>query len=409
MYSHPLCRPRRIRPRVPGPTSTARRAPARWLFWGSLATLAYTYAGYPLSVAVRGTLRPRAVRTADETPSVSLVIAAHNEADVIERNLTSAFALDYPPDRLQVVVASDGSDDGTNEVLRAWDDPRLVVLELPRGGKNAALNAAVPRATGEVVAFTDADTVLDRGALRALVAPFADPTVGAVSGDYRYPEDIDEAVGERAYWSFDRRMKGLQSRAGTMISATGALYAIRRELFREVPAGVSDDFFISVGAVEAGRRIVFAPDAVVSGPVTVSDGAEFERKVRVITRGLLGVRAARGLLDPRRHGFYALQLGSQKVVRRLVGVPLLIAAVTAARLASRGRLYRLAAAGQIVLHGLALAGLLLRGRPAGRAKPLALPFYLDMVNAAGILAAWRVVTGATGDTWTTERAPEPDA
>jgi Glycosyl transferase family 2 len=383
-----------------------RRTPAWWLFWGSAATILYTYAGYPLSVLVRGTLRPREVLTDDATPAVSLVIAAYNEVEVITSNLESAFGLDYPADRLQIIVASDGSDDGTNELLRAWDDPRLVVLELPRGGKNAALNAAVPHATGEIIAFTDADTVIEPGGLRALVAPFADPSVGAVSGDYRYPQDIEDAAGERAYWSFDRRMKRLQSLAGTMISATGAFYAIRRELFRPVPPGVSDDFFISVGAVEGGQRIVFAPDAVVTGPVTVSDDAEFQRKVRVIARGLLGVREVLGLLDPVRHGFYALQLGSQKVVRRLVGVPLLVAALTAPRLVRRGPLYQLAVAAQAGLHGLALAGFLLRRSSRGRARPLALPFYLDMVNVAGIVAAWQVLTGGGGDTWTTERAAD---
>jgi GT2 family glycosyltransferase len=399
-------------------TAAGPRPIAQWAVWGSVAAVVYAYVGYPVSVLLRSLCAPRSREHAAEDPvdatgppPVTLVVAAYNEADMIREHLDSVLAMDYPRERLNVIVASDGSDDGTDEIVEAYArrEPSITFVPLPRGGKNAALNAAVPLAGTDLLAFADADTVVSPAALTKLVAPFADPSVGAVSGDYRYQDEIDGATGERAYWNFDRVLKGLQSRGGTMISATGALYAIRREHFRPVPAGVSDDFFVSTQAVLAGQRIVFAPEAIVSGPVTVSDDAEFERKIRVIVRGLRGVWAVRPLLNPLTHGLYTVQLASQKLVRRLLGVPLLVMALTAPFLVRRGRIYVLAVAAQVLVHGLAALGFLFRGRPLGHRRILSFPLYLDMVNAAGIVAAARALRPDHGDVWATERHPDaPD-
>jgi hypothetical protein len=239
--------------------------------------------------------------------------------------------------------------------------------------------------------------------VRALVAPLADPGVGGVAGDQRYFSGR-ESSGERGYWSLDRLLKRAESRAGNVISATGALYAIRRELFQPPPPGVTDDFALSTGVISQGRRLVFAPDAVAWEPVGASAGAEFARKVRVITRGLNGVLLRRALLNPRRHGFYSLQLLSHKLLRRLMAVPLLLLGATGATLARSGRAYRITCAIEATILGLGAAGTLVERRR--RCGPLlALPAYFLLVNVASLRAAWNVASRRRIESWEPRRSP----
>ena len=377
-------------------------------FWGAVAVLAYTYAGFPLLVLARAAVRPRPYRTGDVRPPVSVLIAAHNEATAIGPKLESVLAAAYPGGRREVIVASDGSDDGTEEAVRRYEHRGVRLLALPRVGKAAALNRAIAVATGEVLVFTDANSALEPDAVTALVRPFADPTVGGVAGDQRYRRRGDEAAvtgGERRYWDFDRLLKVAESRAGNAISATGALYAVRRELVGEVPEGVTDDFATSTGVIAAGARLVFAPDAVAWEPVAASGEVEFGRKVRVMTRGLRGVVVRRELLDVRRHGFYTVQLVSHKVLRRLMVVPLAVLAVASPALWRRGRLYRLATVGQVLFYGAGAAGLLAgsSGRRRGRHRLLAIPAFFCLVNAASVKACWNLVTGRRIDRWEPQR------
>jgi glycosyltransferase involved in cell wall biosynthesis len=367
---------------------------SRLLFWLSAGLIGYTYAGFPALVLARGRLRPRPHREEPVTPTVSIVIAARNEEASIGGKLDNLAALDYPADRLEVLIASDGSEDGTNELVAARAHDRLRLLALPRGGKAATLNAAVAQARGEVLVFSDANSMFAPDALRRLVAPFADPEVGGVAGDQRYLADGGEAAvagGERSYWSLDRAIKLAESRGGHVISATGAIYAVRRSLFREVPASSTDDFATSTGVIAQGHRLVFAPDAVAYEPVGASAEVEFSRKVRVMTRGLNGVIIRRELLDPRRHGFYALQLLSHKVLRRLMAIPLIVLAASATALWRRSPFYAAAAAAQVSVYGVGVLGLLAGRRPRARGKLVAAPTFFVLVNAASLQALLNVV------------------
>jgi cellulose synthase/poly-beta-1,6-N-acetylglucosamine synthase-like glycosyltransferase len=378
------------------------------LFWLSSAVVVQTYVAFPLITLARARLRPQAVLAADVTPSISVLIAAHDEARSIGRKLESVIGLDYPPELVEIVVVSDGSTDGTPEA--AAIDPRVRVLVLPRVGKAAALNEGIAATSGEVIVFTDANSRLAPDALRKLVRPFADPGVGGVAGDQRYeaPDGAADgrgtADGERRYWSFDRVLKEAESAGGNVIGATGALYAVRRDLVEPVPAGVTDDFTTSTGVIEQGKRLVFAGDAAVFEPVAGSADAEFRRKVRVMTRGLQAVVHRRRLLDPRQHGFYAYQLVNHKVLRRLMGVPLLALLVASARSAPRGRMYQAALVGQLAVYG---PGLVALARPEGRTARSRLggvAGYFCLVNAAGLVAAWNVLSGRRIERWEPERA-----
>jgi len=395
----------------------------RLLFWFASALVAWTYVAFPALVLARARLRPRPVRTEPITPMVSVVLAAHDEADHIGARVDDLLALDYPADRLEIVIASDGSGDATVAAARRRGDPRVQVLDLPRVGKAAALNAAVDRATGEILIFTDANTAFATDAVRMLVRSFADPSVGGVAGNQVYlrertadrpavaGESVDDApataaaVGERSYWDLDRVVKEAESLGGSVISATGAIYAIRRELFTAVPDGVTDDFATSTQVIAQGRRLVFEPLARAFEPVAGSSGREYRRKVRIMTRGLRGVAVRRSLLDPRRHGFYSVQLATHKVLRRMMAVPLLVVAVASPLLWSQGSLYRLATLGQALIYGLGAIGLLLKDRPAGRRPYFAMPAFFCLVNIASLHALFNLLTGRRIDRWTPARRP----
>lgn len=377
------------------------------LFWTSTIVLAHTYLGFPAAVLIRARLRPRPHLEGPVTPTVTVIIAAHDEAAAIGRKVRSVLDSDYPAEAIDVIVVSDGSTDTTVHEVRAVEDPRLRVVALGRVGKAAALNAGIERAHGEIVVFSDANSRFGHDTLRCLVRPFADPAVGGVAGDQRYlpPGATPEATmqGERWYWDLDRILKRAESTGGNVIGATGALYAVRRDLVSTVPEGVTDDFYQSTGVIARGRRLVFAPDAVVHEPLAGSADLEYRRKVRVMTRGLRAVADRRALLDPRRHGFYAYQLANHKVLRRLMALPLgalLLASVGSRR---RGSLYRAALVGQIGLYGI---GALALARPAGRAarsRVGAAAGYFCLVNAAGLVAAHHTATGRTIVTWVPAR------
>ena len=194
-------------------------------FWGAVATIAYSYVGFPLVVAVRAVVRPRPwVAGSAEPLSVTVVIAAHNEEESIATKVGNVLGLDYPTDQLDCVIVSDGSTDATVQEAERAGAGRVVVIDLPRSGKAVALNRGIEKATGDIIVFTDANSQLADDAVSMIVEPFADPEVGGVAGDQRYFAGSD-ASGERAYWSFDRLIKVAESRGGSVISATGALYA----------------------------------------------------------------------------------------------------------------------------------------------------------------------------------------
>ena len=379
----------------------------RALFWVATFSVVYGYLLFPALVILRGIVRPRPYRAGDVTAPVSILVAAYNEASGIALKAENLLALDYPRDQLEIIVASDGSTDDTVEILRRYESDRFRVLALSRVGKNEALNAAVAASSGEILVFTDANSMFSPEAVKELVRPFADATVGAAAGNQVYlagSTPYGAAKGERRYWDFDRMMKQALSRAGSVTSSTGAIYAIRRTLFRPMPAGVNDDFINSLRVVADGYRHVFAEEARAYEPMAASRQVEFGRKVRIMTRGLRCAVSIPELLMPWRHGFFALQLFSHKILMRLMAFPLLIIALTSVGLWRRGWIYRLATLAQVGFYASGAAGLLLARTRLGLSTVLAIPAYFCLVNAASLVAAWRVVRGDRVTRWEPERA-----
>ncbi len=372
------------------------------IFWLSVALLAYSYVLFPALVYLRGKLFPQPYQAAPITPSVSVIIAAYNEQDDIGAKLDNMLALKYPRAQYEILVASDGSDDNTNAIVSTYAERGVKLLALPREGKASALNAAVAVATGEILVFTDANSIFTEDALSALVAPFADATVGGVAGNQRYlPKSalVTGSDGEQSYWNFDRQMKVSQSKSGNAISATGAIYAIRHSLFRTVPVGVTDDFVTSTSVIAQGYRLVFAPAAVAYEPVAGSSDREFGRKVRIMTRGLRAVIVMRELLNPFRYGFYAFQLFSHKVVRRLMFIPLLALLIVNPFLWNHGLFYQLTMLLQIAFYSCALVGWRFGNTRLGSLKLFSIPYFFCLIYTAALFAAWNIARGRTIDRW----------
>jgi cellulose synthase/poly-beta-1,6-N-acetylglucosamine synthase-like glycosyltransferase len=308
---------------------------------------------------------------------------------------------------VEIVVASDGSSDGTARVAReAGAD---IVLDLPRCGKAQALTAAAGRASGEILVFTDADSLLEPGALGELLAAFADPAVGAVAGSEVRRLKADRggvARGEGLYWRYEHWIKRLEDRVGSTVSAAGGLYAVRADLFRPPAASDgADDFLVSTEAVRAGKRLAFEDRALVAIELPDHAGREFARKVRVMNQGLRAALSLGGLLLPTRGGLYAWEVVSHKIMRRLAPFFLVALFLSTARLAPRGRAWAALLALQSGFYALAAAGMVGRGRGWGRRRLFWVPYYFCLANAAAGAAVVSVLRGVRYTTWQPDRAP----
>ena len=377
------------------------------LFWAAVFLIVYTYFGFPLGVILRGLLWNLPYKE-EQTyqPTVSLVISAYNEVKSIAAKLDNILSMEYPRDRLEVVIASDGSTDGTDAIVKRYKGHGVKLVSLPRVGKAAALNAAVNASSGDILVFSDANSMYQADAIQKLVRPFSDPQVGGVAGNQVYKTKVSggsSSDGEQAYWNFDRMLKQFQGRSGNTLAATGAIYAIRRALFQPIPDGVSDDLFTSTGVIAQGYRLVFAPGAIAYEPVAATSQVEFGRKVRVIIRSWKVFDSRKELLNPFRHKFYAIQLFSHKILRYLVFLPLLLLFLVSPFLWKTGLLYQMATVCQVMFYGCALSGWLLNGTRFARKKIFTIPFYFCMVNTASLVALLNVLRGRQIKHWEPQR------
>jgi cellulose synthase/poly-beta-1,6-N-acetylglucosamine synthase-like glycosyltransferase len=374
---------------------------AIWIVIASTALVAWIYAGYPLALALLGVLRPRPRRRAPLEPPLSVIVAAHDEVEVIAAKVANVLASDYPARRLELIVASDGSEDGTVEA--ASRAGATLVLDLPRVGKLTALKAAEQAASGEILVFTDADSMFEPGTLRRLVSNFADEQVGAVAANVvRYVEQDGRPVarGEGLYWRYERLLKRLEDRIGSVVSASGHLYAVRRSLFTpSAQTAGTDDFLISSAVVRQGRRLAFDEQAVVLVATPEEGGTELRRKVRVMNRGLRSALALGDGLLPTKTGLYALEVVFHKLLRRFVAFFMLALLAGSVALAAGDPTWWLVLGPQLAFYGLATAGGLLAGTRWGRLKPLWIPYFFCLANGAAALAVLSLLAGVRFELW----------
>jgi glycosyltransferase involved in cell wall biosynthesis len=368
----------------------------RAVFWASAGAIAWTHAGYPAAAAVLARLRPRPVRKGDVTPSVSLVVAAHNEERVIAERIENLLALDYPPELLEIVIASDASTDRTDSIVeefaaRGDDAPRVRLLRCPRGGKVAAQHLAVRETTGEVVAFSDANSTWDPEALRLLVRNFADRDVGYVCGRVRL-ERPGGGNREGAYWRYELWLREKESLIGSITGGNGGIYAVRREDYVEDDPRYGHDLGFPYLMVQRGRRAVYEPAAVAVERPATELRDEFERKVRMLTQCWGHVLTGRMLrpTDP----LYAAELVSHRLLRYATGLLHLAALGSAAAIADRAPVYRVALAAQLSGLSMVAAGKLRAPVPGA-----SLAYYYFLVTEATLVGLVSYLRTGTPVVW----------
>jgi len=375
------------------------------VFWAFVILVAYVYAGYPLILKVISLFRPPREPGNAGDPSVTLVISAFNERDVIAAKLENSLEIDYPRDRLEIMVVSDASDDGTDEIVEGFEGRGITLLRMPeRGGKTLGLNAAAKAAHGDLLVFSDANAMYRPDAIRALVRNFSDPQIGAAVGESTYSDSANDAErSESAYWRYETAIKRLESRIGSVVGGDGAIYAIRRELYRPMAADALSDFVNPLQIVKRGKRCVYEPDAVSVEEAAGSFVKEFRRKVRIVNRAWRATMSMKGLMNPFGHGLFAWMLISHKLMRWLVPAFLTTLLLVNFALIDQHPIYRIALWTQVAFYGAALTGALLR-RYVELPIFLYVPYYFCLVNLAsakGILEAFK---GKKYTTWSTARA-----
>lgn len=376
-----------------------------FIFWVGVGYVAYVYAGYPALLILARQLRGRrAVYCADVQERVTIVVSAFNEEDCIEGKLRNFQTLDYSKDSLRLVVVSDASSDGTDNIVSAFDDLRITLLRMPdRGGKTLGLNAALLQIPDGIVVFTDANAMFEPGAIRHLASNFADPSVGGVVGESGYqPSNAAADVEESRYWSYESFIKATETDLGSVVGGDGAIYAIRRALYEPMPADGLSDFLNPLQIVRRGYRFVYDRRAKCFEDGAETFEGEYRRKVRIVNRAWRTAMRMKGLLDFRRFGIFSAQFLSHKLLRWLVPFVLAALLVVSAMLAATAPIYAVALAGQLGVYLLAFAGMLLRSRSRLPAV-LSLPYYFTLVNVASARGVIEAYLGKTYTTWNTVR------
>jgi cellulose synthase/poly-beta-1,6-N-acetylglucosamine synthase-like glycosyltransferase len=378
---------------------------ARIVFWLAAFLLFYVYAGYPLLLALIGLFVRRPRPGAGYTPRISVLIAAYDEEEAIERKIQQTLALEYPADKIEVLVLSDCSTDRTDEIVKAFPDSRVRLVRMPeRRGKTFAQNIGVKEATGEVIIFSDATAIYHAKALLYLACNYRDASVGAVSGRYQYFDSGEQSptgLGSVAFWNYENLIKKMQSSIRTITGCCGCIYSVRKEAYTELPADIISDLVQPLQAIRKGYRVVFEDRALAYEETTQSTSEEFSMRVRVVTRAMRGLLSVSDLLKPWKFTWPAFQLWSHKIMRWMV--PLFLIAIFAANLALIDfRFYRFTLAVQLFFYAAALLNILL---PLHRQwKPLGIPLFFCTLNAAALVSMLEICRGRKYVTWQTVRA-----
>jgi cellulose synthase/poly-beta-1,6-N-acetylglucosamine synthase-like glycosyltransferase len=369
-----------------------------WVFWLSVVFLAYVLIGYPLLVWVLARWKARSHRRAEVWPSVSVIIAARDEAAIIGEKIRNTLDLAYPADKLEIIVASDASEDETPAIVRAFAARGVKLVEVPeRRGKHYAQMVARDISRGEILVFTDASVRLEADALQKIVSNFGDPSVGSVSSEDRVVREKKSWLGEGAYIRSEMWLRRLESRVGSLVGLSGSFFAARREVCASWHPHQSSDFFVALHTVAAGYRAVVDPESRGHYGVTRSDRSELHRKVRTIVHGLDVFFTHREMLNPFRYGFFSWQLVSHKLFRWLAPFALLALLVSTLFLWGRGPFYQFCLLAQGALLGGGLLALAVRSLAQFKVFKLASFFLLG--NAATLIAWMKFCSGERFVRW----------
>src|SRR5215813_2280187 len=374
---------------------------AQVVFIAAMAMMAFIYAGYPALMFVISLMFKRPVRRDEITPRVSVIIAAYNEERDIAAKLKNTLALDYPRERMEIIVASDCSTDRTDEIVRSFSAQGVILYRQPeRFGKTVAQNRAVEISSGEILVFSDATTMYEPDAIRKIVRSFADPEVGCVAGQLIYVDAATSAVGKgcRSYWGYEKFLKRCESHVGSLIGVSGCLYAVRRTSHARLANDMIDDFVVATQIHLQDLRTVYDPEAIGLEDTNHRAKDEFRMRVRVIKQTMTALRRYRQVLNPFQHKMFAVQMIAHKVLRYLVPFLLITALVSSGLASGSVQWLRFAFITQLALYGAAIVGWV-GERLKIKLGPIAIPYYFVLVNAASFVAIVKALCGETYVVW----------
>lgn len=370
---------------------------ALFFFWLFLFAVFYAYFGYPISLVLLRVVIRRKVRREPYEPSVTLIITAFNEEKRIREKLENSLALEYAKDKLQILIASDGSTDETNKIVQSYTDKGIELLEVVnRGGKENAQKEAVGYARGDVVVFSDVATILEPRGLQEIVSNFADLSVGCVSSEDRLIGQDGKPGGEGFYVRYEMWLRRLESEVNSLVGLSGSFFAARREVCQDFSGDVQSDFRTLLSSMKLGLRGVSDPRAIGSYLDIADEKREFERKVRTVLRGLTVFFKHLEFLNILKYGLFSYQFFCHKLLRWLVPFLLVAALVVNTVLAVSSLLYLILLIGQLVFYGIGMYGWLMQSL-SGVWK---IPMFFLVVNAAIAVAWWQYVTGKRVVLWT---------
>lgn len=376
------------------------------IFWAILILFFYTYFGYPILIYFISLFIRNKISKKDIEPGLTFLITAYNEEKRIKEKLVDTLNLDYPNNKLEIIVVSDASDDKTDEIVKEFIDKGVKLFRVEgRVGKTEVQNQAVKIAQGEIVIFSDATTKYVKSAIRNIVRNYADPTVGAVSGRYRYinPNKTQVGTGTIAFWDYENFIKSNQTKIKTITGCCGCIYSVRKDLYVALPRDIISDLVEPLKILEKGYRIVFEPDALAYETTCEKSNEEFKMRVRVISRGMRGIIYMKKLLNPLKYGFVSFQLFSHKVLRWMVPLFAIMLYLTTIFLINKNHFYFIFFWLQSIFYILALIGWLIDFATKKKPKLFSLPLYFCVLNFASLVAIFKVLLRKKEITWKTVR------
>lgn len=374
---------------------------AKIIFWASCAALFYVYIGYPMLVYAVSRLFPKPVKQGFLMPRVSIIITAYNEERDIRAKIENTLLIDYPKEKLEIIVASDGSTDRTDEIVREFA-ARGVILFRQEGrvGKTFTQNKAVEQTTGEIILFSDATTMYQPAVLKALLPNFADESVGCVAGKLVYVDGSNSGVGQgaKSYWNYETFLKESESRACSLIGVSGCLYSVRKSAYQPMYSEACSDFLIATLVYKQGLRTVYEPSALCTEETNRESRKEMRMRVRVISQTFTDLWRNREMLNPARSGFFAVQLVSHKLMRYSVPFFLMLVLFSAAVASLSSIFFQIVLALQLIFYAMAFIAWFLE-RYKIKLGILAMPLYFVLANLAALAGFYKFLRGERYARW----------
>jgi len=372
------------------------------LFVISFILLVYIYAGYPVCTLLLAQLAPRPVKSADYEPVITVIIAAYNEKLHIIKTITNKLDQDYPQDKLDIIVVSDGSTDGTDEIVKAFANRRVMLIrQEPRQGKTAGLNLAIGHARGEIIVFSDANSIYRNDGIRKIVSNFADPSVGYVTGKMLYTHADGSPIGTgcSAYMHYENYIRQQESQFNSIVGVDGGIDAIRKSLYKTMNADQLPDFVQPLNVIEQGYRVIYEPRAILNEAALADQQAEYKMRVRVSLRALWALLDKRRLMNPLLFPLFSWQLISHKLLRYTAWIPLGYMLIINPLLLQSGQFYQTMMLLQAFSYLCAYAGYRLRNRNH-KLVVFSAAYYFVLINLAAAHASMQFIQGHKQVLWT---------